>query len=504
MKNRDQQSKQKLPKKMRFVYGASAVGLIVIGIVIFSIISTARLNAKLNAIRAAGYPTTITELNNYYPAVAEIENAAKIYEKAFLFFRDADDKIFKQNRAKKSTGDKNSQGNLDSLRSALIFLGNAPTPVPGEKLSKVSNATCQEFVNANSKAIATLKQATKITKCRFPSNLKNGFIVDYANLARLTNAVKLLAITTILAAEAGDDQLAVENILAMLKISLVTTEEPFTMAYLTKISLLAQTIQVLEYANSIIKFNDNSLQRLCNALESNLDADNSLLNRALAGSRVINIEFKHIARHFNTEFKYQLTKSVGIGSINKLRIIKIYDKLFILDKNNLAALQKHDAAFSKQLQTISSSYFLVNSLTINPTALFYKNLAMKAQINGAIISLAIERFQQKYHKLPKQLNQLVPEFIKKLPNDPFSGKAFRYVIGDIELPIDKYDDNNYPGRYKSSKIVGYSEDPVYCIKRPGWMVYSYGRDQDDDNGVPMGFLKPALNGDITFRCVRRK
>ena len=94
-------------------------------------------------------------------------------------------------------------------------------------------------------------------------------------------------------------------------------------------------------------------------------------------------------------------------------------------------------------------------------------------------------------KLLEKLNLLVPEFIKKLPNDPFTGKPFRYVVGDIELRVPKGEDSNYLESYKSKKMVDYRGNPIRCIKRPGWMVYSFGKDQDDDNG------------DIPFRCARK-
>jgi tetratricopeptide (TPR) repeat protein len=504
MENKNKQSKSKLSKGMLFIYGACAAGLfIILGTVTFSIISTARLNSKLDAIRATGYPATLDELNDFYQAVPDIENAAKLYEKAFRIFHNTEDQIFRENKRDNIvTAADNSNVTQESFNNLIIFAGNAPTPIPGERLSKTSQAACQNFVVANRECIEILKQAANMPKCRFPSELKNGFIVDYAHLDKLNSKIKLLAISTILAAEAGNAKIAADNILAMLKICQIITEEPLTISYLVKIPLLSQTVQVLEYTLSMIKLDSDSMKRISQALECNLDGNNKLLDQAFAGSRVMSIEYERLAQFPDYKLKYHIARIAGIVPINKLKTIEIYGQLFTLDKNDIKAIKRYNDEFGKQLKAMSFIYFLTSSLIVNPTDIFYKNLTLKAQINGAIIALAVEIYRQKYHKLPEQLTQLVPEFIKKLPNDPFTGKSFHYVVGDIELPIDNYDNNNYSGRYKSSKIVGYSKDPVYCIKRPGWLVYSYGRDQDDDNGVPMGFLKPSLNGDIAFRCVR--
>jgi hypothetical protein len=45
------------------------------------------VNAKLEAIRAAGLPTSGAELNAYYPAVPDNENAALVMTQAFALMR---------------------------------------------------------------------------------------------------------------------------------------------------------------------------------------------------------------------------------------------------------------------------------------------------------------------------------------------------------------------------------------------------------------------------------
>ena len=135
--HKHQSNKQNKSKKMRFIYGSCAIGLIIIGIVTLSLISTLKLKAKPAEIRAAGYPVTLDELNNYYPGVADAENAAQVYEQAFLLFHNVNDKIFNQKTKSPSTIIENSPY---SFRNELILIGNAPTPIPGERLAQASQA----------------------------------------------------------------------------------------------------------------------------------------------------------------------------------------------------------------------------------------------------------------------------------------------------------------------------------------------------------------------------
>jgi hypothetical protein len=201
-------------------------------------------------------------------------------------------------------------------------------------------------------------------------------------------------------------------------------------------------------------------------------------------------------------FAFRSFKSISIIlSLNKLKLLETYKDILALNKNNIKTVKRYEIKLSKQIEEMSYIYMFAKNVLRGKDSIIYQKLALKTKIKTVLIGLAIERFRLKYDKLPEKLNQLVPEVIKKLPNDPFTGKPFRYVVGDIELRIEAFDDNSYTGKYKHPAIIKSNGDAVYFIKRQGWMVYSFGCDQDDDNGTPV--RKWSDNGDITFRCVRK-
>jgi len=117
---------------------------------IFHVLLNSQLNAKLAEIRATGYPTTLAELNDYYPAVPDAENAAEIYHKAFQLLHGIDDKIFKQNGRKQI---KEEYGKITkqpkTFKELVVSAGDDPKPILGERLSKASVAACKKFVDAN-------------------------------------------------------------------------------------------------------------------------------------------------------------------------------------------------------------------------------------------------------------------------------------------------------------------------------------------------------------------
>jgi hypothetical protein len=139
--------KTKLHKGMLFFYCACVLVLLfVVGLMTFRVILNSQLKSKLNEIRAAGYPATLEELNDYYPAVPDDENAALLYEQAFALFRHTDDKRFekdangkpypKENSFWEDETDSDKKPNPKSFFELVIVAGSADTPPIGEHLSK--------------------------------------------------------------------------------------------------------------------------------------------------------------------------------------------------------------------------------------------------------------------------------------------------------------------------------------------------------------------------------
>jgi len=64
---------------------------LVISLVVWRVNLAHDVDAKLQAIRAAGLPTNGKELNAYYPAVPDNENAALVMTQAFALMRNYPD-----------------------------------------------------------------------------------------------------------------------------------------------------------------------------------------------------------------------------------------------------------------------------------------------------------------------------------------------------------------------------------------------------------------------------
>jgi hypothetical protein len=123
---------------------------------------------------------------------------------------------------------------------------------------------------------------------------------------------------------------------------------------------------------------------------------------------------------------------------------------------------------------------------------------MDTELRVLQIRAAIALYQRQHGKLPETLDALCPEFLPKVPLDPFSGKPLRYrtsKYGWVEPSIDpdltfdelcpEFAQNPFPGQPEYHKV-----------SKEGWAVWSVGPDLTDDGGKD--FLRMAAFGSNWF------
>ena len=82
-----------------------------------------------------------------------------------------------------------------------------------------------------------------------------------------------------------------------------------------------------------------------------------------------------------------------------------------------------------------------------------KGAQRDAALGGMALFLAVQTYEQEHGQLPEALDQLVPDYLPRVPIDPFDGKPFRYLRRDVPgLPLET------------------------------WAVYSVSMNSEDDGG----------------------
>jgi hypothetical protein len=124
-------------------------------------------------------------------------------------------------------------------------------------------------------------------------------------------------------------------------------------------------------------------------------------------------------------------------------------------------------ALQARAEAVPRIHFMVHALMPACGRLVTIGVANLARTQTAQTAVAVERYRLEEAKLPEQLRDLVPEYLSRVPPDPFDGESLRYKKHER-----------------------------------GFVVYSVGPDKQDDEGkerpARQRGSRPEPNYDITF------
>jgi hypothetical protein len=204
----------------------------------------AALTARLEAIRQAGQPVTLAELNAWYPEPPAGENAAPLYADAF---------------------------------AALT----------------VADAKSLSFLPKNQPALALLHKASAKSQCRYPIDLSEGALTLLPHLAKIKTCAQLLSKETVANAAKGRVDLAAQDVMDGLRLAGSLEQEPVQISQLVRISSDALTQSGLEGALGLKPFTEEQLARLQAALAQEEGTIGPSLTRSFAAARCMVISLLH-------------------------------------------------------------------------------------------------------------------------------------------------------------------------------------------------------------------
>jgi len=114
------------------------------------------------------------------------------------------------------------------------------------------------------------------------------------------------------------------------------------------------------------------------------------------------------------------------------------------------------AKFDEQIKSYDSFTQIIFPSVGN---LHKKCYAIRAQRRGLYILTALKLYQARHQKYPDKLSDLVPDIIKEVPLDPFSGQPFIYKVNQdgtillYSVGANLKDDNGTASKYNEEDIV---------------------------------------------------
>jgi hypothetical protein len=417
---------------------------------------------QLDRIRAAGLPSMGLELNAWQ-TVPDAENGALVLTQAFTLLR-----TFPDRRS-------------NEVRETSLFLRTNRWAPP-------LHAMVAAYAETNQAALIKIQEGLRFPRYRYPVDYSYGLDTQNPYLGPLREAARIEALQAVLEAEAGRTDSLAAKVDLQLQLASTLDLAPTALAYLTRTAMIRTAARTTERCLNQASPNDETYASLQTSFSR--VATTNLLPSALIGERALLAPFfrmtwKELQRSSRggsdegeTHIRQQLSGK-PTGAIWWSGILE-RDLWFFLETMEqgiaLAALPcPGNLSITNFLNSAEKRAREQMHLFAGLMLPSFSKLALREASTQALVlltqaALATERFRLKTGKLPSALSELVPDYLPKVPEDPFDGAPLRYRTLPTGYAIysigeDGHDDGGRepPERKKSTDKSTY--DLTFIVER---------------------------------------
>ena len=365
---------------------------LVIGLIVLPrVVLTKNVREEMAAIRAAGQPTTIPELEAWREPVPAEQNAAPLY--------------------------------LDALRAFdATYLATPPLQFdqvpefggdfigPEVVFDDAKRALVSEFLELYKDTLSKIREASTYSECQYPvQQFREVIGIRVEELERIPRLVKLLSLEAALAVHDGNLAQTVDSFLAAMKLIRSLQGECHSGYFIVRADSLQVVLRSLAWAFDQRDFDDSTLQRFASAFAD--QDDPRFIQPALIGDRVEVLEL--------LKLDFPQTGVFGTHDQLCLPILRGFAKT--IASSELARAESFEAGERIFLEMRDHTlYGIIGHSVWEPSFLPFASLEASTQLGQTMI--AIERYRLVDNHLPDSLEQLVPEFLDVVPKDPLRWK----------------------------------------------------------------------------------
>jgi hypothetical protein len=423
-----------------------------------------KVQAQVRAIRKAGDPATLQDLDALAQKIPLQEEAAAFYEEVFacLVFDDMDE---------------NMRYELPSIWR--IESGKQAWPLPPEDRQWV-----RDVLDADYESLALLKNAPEIQGRVF-----DRLCVDWpqsfvSKRETLSQVVDLLLLQAIYAVDQNDATAVVESLWAAIQVADTLREELFAFSLGRRQRHIAHVVRALEWVSGVVEFSKDQQQQLdlrLSSIQWPMGLRNRLVNMRCAFRRVYHHPTPEILHDFGISRHITRTKRIPIhrGWIMAFKwsgLLRHSEATFLEQSEQII-----DACLKwKPGQGMGIRRMVPNAdrswpITLTPVFLsladpeYSTPLATDARLQVLRGILAARQYRQQTGQWPQTLDDLVPAYLKVIPSDPYTstpiqyqsrqgGRAIFSVGEDLQVSQERYFKDDFLSR-TSDDIVMWLEPP---------------------------------------------
>ena len=306
----------------------------------------------------------------------------------------------------------------------------------------------REYVQTNTLAVSKTGEAANFSNFRFSTDFSYGPDTDLSHLSQLKMLARIFALQAALAAEEGRSEEWSDKIVQILKLASAIDEEPAIIPHLVRNAIVRMAIQTTERGLNRVSPGDAACQKLQKAFIH--AGETNLLTRALVGERANMIpvfrlslsEVRHVTQsdegdgqprkpqHYSGKPIFILWLS-GFFERDLNFYLQTMDKGISLSKLTFPESLVLTNQFDEASQIAQKEHYLLSGMLLPPLLrVATREAALETQIRLVETAMAVEQFRNVRGQLPPSLKELVPQFLKSVPADPFTAEPLRYRLSD--------------------------------------------------------------------------
>ncbi|NJL71102.1 MAG: hypothetical protein HC888_05520 [Candidatus Competibacteraceae bacterium] len=319
----------------------------------------------------------------------------------------------------------------------LPFVGHDSTPFAGRAFSFYERCRIAQYLNRNAEAFQWVREASASRACRYPLDFSRRERSLPSQVDELWQLSRSLALKAVYEADGGDSVEVQATLLDCFALVESIRNEPFDASQYRRRSMIGTALETLEEVQSRVDFSGvqlAGLQARLRAMEGYEPAINGYRGTLIQLQR--DIDAAQSRDSFGEPEYSDLLRELGTPSV---------EAYWSVGEALIDAIPKPFPEALAEFKRVSAAY---RGIQWSAPSQLISIVQTEASLRAAQVGLALGRYALAHAGLPDSLEALVPDFLDRVPLDPFDGQPLRY------------------------RRVG-----------EGFVVYSVGKNLVDDGGV---------------------
>ncbi len=398
--------------------------------VVYGLVLRCLLQRHVAAIREAGLPITLAELNDWYTK-PEGQNAADVYCRAF-----------------EGIPENLNSDDTQSLELAVCQYRS------DKSFDHDTTQRLESYLAQFTDVIALLTDAAKIEGCRYPGNVEEGYALLLPHLGCLMKGARILRMQSVLHSLRGEYDHAAEDCLTGIALGNSLRNEPILISNSAGRAIYEMMFEQAEVVVASGCVSKGMLKRLAEVIDS-IDTW-TVIARAVVGERCFGMNAFDNPGTIPSGHKLSEAGTL----IHRLLGLEDFDKSYFLKLMQSQADYIKDPYWPSptplNLPDQLPAYCRISRHIVHAFAELHRHcFENESRRRVTLVGIAVEQYRQAHGQLPARLQDLVPAFIDALPDDPFTNQPLCYRLeGDGAIVYSTgYDAVDNGGRRKSARGV---------------------------------------------------